>query len=807
MRIVLAMVATLIGWALHAQTTILYQGFETPVPCGSWAYTGGNVNFEMARTGTYSARVGRNGQTHTIAFNTVNVAGLAGLQLSMWHSVRPGSGPGMDVREGAVVQVALDGGAWITIGQVGGTADHNYTWASPVGGYVGTSCTDYTMPNPLVYNVPGGTNTLAFRVLSAAESLPSTSCPNFVTSMTTPVAGNYDRPDEGFFIDDVTLTTTSAAPYPFIWTGAVDTDWHKCTNWNFGVVPTATSNVTIDQTAVNNCEVYTAVASCASLALSSNNANAWGLTVRAAQSLTVGGAVTVTRTGPSVTPVGITLGDATTNGSLQATSLTLLGTGAGAKNAFFRNERPLSLMRINGPVTIQSGGHLDLEGGATGGVLQITGNYSNNDDEAAFDERFSLVTFWGVAAQSINTTGFQERFGAIRMAKQTNGLTLNAPISLRTATALQFAGAAPIGGPFPGGRIFSTSTNLLSLESTVTATSGATDNSHVDGPVQKFGPSNFIYPIGKNSRWRPVQLRSILGLATDAFLAEYFPISAYTWGSNMEPTLHHISDCEYWSITRSAGSANAQVYLSYHNTYSCGVTLTADLRVAKWDDVTVPNIWRDRGNNGVTTTAWGGYVPTTAVESEFGIWTLASSSFENPLPIELLEFTAQVEDRSVVCKWSTASEHNNDFFSVERSADGVVFQPIGRVEGAGDSWTMRSYDFVDDEPLTGVSYYRLRQFDLDGSNEVSQAVAVKFSNGQVPITVIAAQDGVLVLHDMPSGSTYTVHDAVGRILRTGSLSDPSSPTRLTGLPSGTFLITLTDGVRRESIRFVCPGVW
>ncbi len=104
--------------------------------------------------------MGRNGQTHTITFNTVNVAGLAGLQLSMWHSVRPGSGPGMDVREGAVVQVALDGGAWITIGQVGGTADHNYTWANPVGGYVGTSCTDYTMPNPLVYNVPGGTNTL-----------------------------------------------------------------------------------------------------------------------------------------------------------------------------------------------------------------------------------------------------------------------------------------------------------------------------------------------------------------------------------------------------------------------------------------------------------------------------------------------------------------------------------------------------------------------------------------------------------------------------------------------------------------------
>ncbi|MBK6832512.1 MAG: hypothetical protein IPG92_18060 [Flavobacteriales bacterium] len=87
------MVTTLIGWASHAQTTILFQGFETPAPCGSWAYTGGNVNIETVRTGTYSARVGRNAQTHTITFNTVNVAGLAGLQLSMWHSVRPAWDP------------------------------------------------------------------------------------------------------------------------------------------------------------------------------------------------------------------------------------------------------------------------------------------------------------------------------------------------------------------------------------------------------------------------------------------------------------------------------------------------------------------------------------------------------------------------------------------------------------------------------------------------------------------------------------------------------------------------------------------
>lgn len=84
------------------------------------------------------------------------------------------------------------------------------------------------------------------------------------------------------------------------------------------------------------------------------------------------------------------------------------------------------------------------------------------------------------------------------------------------------------------------------------------------------------------------------------------------------------------------------------------------------------------------------------------------------LPVELSHFEAKPYGNAVKVEWSTASELNNDYFIVERCADAVHFEAIGRVEGAGDADQLRNYDFMDDSPLAGDNYYRLRQVDVDG---------------------------------------------------------------------------------------------
>lgn len=102
-----------------------------------------------------------------------------------------------------------------------------------------------------------------------------------------------------------------------------------------------------------------------------------------------------------------------------------------------------------------------------------------------------------------------------------------------------------------------------------------------------------------------------------------------------------------------------------------------------------------------------------------------------PLPITLVSFEAfaQQEENSqepyVALRWTTAREIDNDFFTIERSTDGESFIEIQRIPGAGNSDAVISYGTSDNTPLHGISYYRLKQTDFDGTFTYSKVVSVR----------------------------------------------------------------------------------
>ncbi len=100
---------------------------------------------------------------------------------------------------------------------------------------------------------------------------------------------------------------------------------------------------------------------------------------------------------------------------------------------------------------------------------------------------------------------------------------------------------------------------------------------------------------------------------------------------------------------------------------------------------------------------------------------------EVPLPVELFSFNANVCENSVCVTWITASETNNDYFTIEKSDDGVSFDEIATVAGAGNSIRMLNYEITDDQPYQGTSYYRLKQTDFDGRFKYFKMVAVNFN--------------------------------------------------------------------------------
>lgn len=100
------------------------------------------------------------------------------------------------------------------------------------------------------------------------------------------------------------------------------------------------------------------------------------------------------------------------------------------------------------------------------------------------------------------------------------------------------------------------------------------------------------------------------------------------------------------------------------------------------------------------------------------------------LPVDLLTFSAYEESNKVELNWATASEMNNDHFTVERSADGINFSAIGQVKGAGNSAVVNEYRMSDELPSTTV-YYRLKQTDYNGSFSYNGGLVVLTPTSQV----------------------------------------------------------------------------
>ena len=175
-----------------------------------------------------------------------------------------------------------------------------------------------------------------------------------------------------------------------------------------------------------------------------------------------------------------------------------------------------------------------------------------------------------------------------------------------------------------------------------------------------------------------------------------------------------------------------------------------------------------------------------------------------PLPVGLVAFTAApLALRKTGLQWITASETNNAYFVVERSADAEAFEEVIRVEGAGSSQEAIQYSFVDEHPLViDLSYYRLRQVDVDGGEAFSRTVAVRFTSDAFGIMSAIGDPGngtmnIQVCSKEATILEYRVWDAMGRNVASGARTSDGGVTTISidaqGLASGTYGFSVTDG--------------
>jgi Secretion system C-terminal sorting domain len=355
------------------------------------------------------------------------------------------------------------------------------------------------------------------------------------------------------------------------------------------------------------------------------------------------------------------------------------------------------------------------------GIITLTGNWSNNSANTVFSTNSGHVKFWGTAAQtcggtSATGTGFYDL--TINNTSAT-GITLAQPASVSNSLTLT------------DGYVYTDATNVLTMNAGSSSGFGSAA-SFVDGPMNKVGTTAFVFPVGDSTKWARIGIGAPTAATT--FQAEYHKawyVNTITMAAAPTPVLQNVSIVEYWPLTRIAGAGNATVTLYWESAAFSGINNCPALRVAHWNGAAWEN-----NNNACTTTgscATIGTISTTAVVTSFSPFTFGDTAYHlsNPLPIELLSFDAKPDGNKVDLIWATASEVNNDYFTIERTVDGLNFEFVGTAQGAGNSTSVINYSLIDNDPYEGVSYYRLKQTDFDGKYVYSELRMVNFEKGNV----------------------------------------------------------------------------
>ncbi len=189
-----------------------------------------------------------------------------------------------------------------------------------------------------------------------------------------------------------------------------------------------------------------------------------------------------------------------------------------------------------------------------------------------------------------------------------------------------------------------------------------------------------------------------------------------------------------------------------NSTFSTSGTATIDI---------AEDIQTDGSGN--TITLGGSSVVNSGGIDDFSVITQIENVSGNvggtPLPVEFLSIsTSLTYDGKVTVMWSTASEINNDFFTVEKSTDLEIWEELGVVLGAGTSFTELNYSFIDDSSNTGTVYYRIKQTDFNNHVEYSDVVSESLQTSQsIEVNVYPNPSTEIITIQLENGNLNTIN--------------------------------------------------
>lgn len=374
------------------------------------------------------------------------------------------------------------------------------------------------------------------------------------------------------------------------------------------------------------------------------------------------------------------------------------------------------------------------------GVKTASGSFAVQGDfevsgTASFAAGTTTVTLNGSVAQSLNLTASGITFYSLNINNSFGAspqITVNSASVTVTAVLDMDDGTVNLNG-----NTFSlTSTAAGALIHSLASTSGwmyggSFARARPGATTINIGVAHSLFPLGSASDWRPFFAGQNNVAATAGTMTVSHTNATSTSDVSFAESIVRRHD-SYWTPTTTASGGTYTLRAGGTNFGT--ITSSAHLRMSTSTGVVGTHA---AGSGGPTDWRVNRTAITRAQLNANNFHVASTNAANSPLPIELLSFSAQLKNNEVELKWSTASETNNDYFTIERATDLERFEAVIKEDGKGTTKELTHYKATDGTPLYGRSYYRLKQTDFDGKYSYSSLQVIDYE-GPVYATLSAS---------------------------------------------------------------------
>lgn len=456
-------------------------------------------------------------------------------------------------------------------------------------------------------------------------------------------------------------------------------------------------------------------------------------------------------------------------------------------------------------ITLGSSGAPTLSFSDSKAELDVCGNFTHTTTLTS--NNLGRVVFMGTTAQTYTRTGTGS-FNDVTL-NNTSGtatLTIGGANDMVLGTTGTFT--------FQSGKVITNANKLIINNIDPASMGGYAAGRYVEGNLRRYlntaATGTYDFPVGianngiSTNCYELARVNFTQAPATITYLTAYFN----GWGGSVPgalgsteclTTYNNVAlDNGYWQIDAPASTNNNGMYdMTLYNT---GYSNAA----AGWTVMSVhsPSVtWALLNGDGSSSTCVVSPVTAVLRKNMKGFSKFAIAQSTTPLPIELLTFEAAYNGKTIDVKWITASELNNDYFTVERSTNAIDFSDIGTVPSKatnGNSTSPLDYYLNDADVQPGVYYYRLKQTDFNGTYKHSNIVSVTIDDNAIfiikPNPTTTTSDIIYTCFGSEN-ATLKVFDYRGRLVVSKDLlcikGQNISTIDLSEQPDGMFFVTLT----------------